>query len=132
MPEVLPTRAKAQTRDRGVDDGLLCYIRGSCTEPDETVKVLLQGGPFLLQVVEVTGVDYFRLRRPKRSSELPSELIPSVDVSIWKVGIPVLSKAFQRKDECFDLASRAASGCFDGRFVLEEEVFWVGVPIELW
>jgi len=23
-------------------------------------------------------------------------------------------------------------GCFNGRFVLEEEIFWVGFPIELW
>ena len=43
----------------------------------------------------------------------------------------MLSEALQRKNEYFDLASRAASGCFDGRFVLEEEIFWVGVSVEL-
>ena len=95
------------------------------------VQVLLQCGAFLLQVVEVTRVDFFRLRRSESSSELPSELVPSVDVTIWEVGVPVLSEALQRENECFDLASRAASGCFDGRFVLEEKVFWVGIPIEL-
>ena len=43
----------------------------------------------------------------------------------------MLSEALQREDKRFDFACRAASGCFDGRFVLEEEIFWVGVPIEL-
>ena len=43
----------------------------------------------------------------------------------------MLSEALQRENECFDLARRAASSCFNGRFVLEEEVFWVGIPIEL-
>ena len=86
----------------------------------------------MLQVVEVTRVDFFRLRRSERSSELPSELVLGVDVATSEVGVPVLSEALQRKNECFDLASWAASGCFDGRFILEEEVFWVGVPIELW
>ena len=44
----------------------------------------------------------------------------------------MLCEALQREDECFDFACRSTSRCFDGRFVLEEEVFWVGVPIELW
>ena len=44
----------------------------------------------------------------------------------------MLCEALQQEDECFDFACRSASGCFDGRFVLEEEIFWVGVPIELW
>ena len=43
----------------------------------------------------------------------------------------MLSEALQREDKCFDFACRATSGCFDGRFVLEEKVFWVGIPIEL-
>ena len=85
MLEVLSTWAEAQARDRGVDDGLLRYMRSSCAEPDETVQVLLQGGPFLLQVVEVTRVDFFRLRRSESSSELPSELVPGVDMTIWEV-----------------------------------------------
>ena len=81
MLEVLPTRAEGQTRDCGVDDGLLRYIWSPCAEPDETVQVLLQVGPFLLQVVEVTRVDFFRLRRYEGSGELSSELIPGVDVA---------------------------------------------------
>ena len=85
----------------------------------------------MLQVVEVTRVDLFRLWRSESGSELPSELVPSVDVTIREVGVPVVREALQRKDECFDLASRAASGRFDGRFVLEEEIFWVGVSVEL-
>ena len=44
----------------------------------------------------------------------------------------MLSEALKRKDECFDFACRAASGCFDGRFILEEKIFWVGVFVELW
>jgi len=44
----------------------------------------------------------------------------------------MLREAFQRKNECFDLASWASSGCFNGRFVLEEEIFWVGFSVELW
>ena len=44
----------------------------------------------------------------------------------------MLSEALKRKDECFDFACRAASGCFDGRFILEETIFWVGVSVELW
>ena len=57
------------------------------------VQVLLQGGAFMFQVVEVTRVDFFRLRRSESSSELSSELVPSVDVTIWEVGVPVLSEA---------------------------------------
>ena len=60
------------------------------------------------------------------------ELIPGVDVATWEVVVPMLSEALQREDKRFDFACRAASGCFDGRFVLEEEIFWVGFPIELW
>ena len=55
-----------------------------------------------------------------------------MDVATWEVGVLVLSEAFERKNEYFDFAYRAASGCFDGRFVLEEEIFWVGVSVELW
>ena len=44
----------------------------------------------------------------------------------------MLSEAFERKDKRFDFACRAASGCFDCRFIIEDEIFWVGVPIELW
>ena len=58
-------------------------------------------------------------------------MVPGVDVTIWEVGVPVLSEALQRENECFDLASRAASSCFDGHFVLKEEIFWVEVSIEL-
>ena len=54
-----------------------------------------------------------------------------MDVTIREVGVLVVREALQRKDECFDLARRAASGCFDGRFVLEEEIFWVGVTVKL-
>ena len=43
----------------------------------------------------------------------------------------MLSEAFEREDKRFDFACRAASGCFDCRFVLEEEIFWVGFAIEL-
>ena len=43
----------------------------------------------------------------------------------------MLSEALEREDKRFDFACRAASGCFDGRFVLEEEIIWVGVSIEL-
>ena len=44
----------------------------------------------------------------------------------------MLSEALQRKEKCFYFASGAASGCFNCCFVLEEEIFWVGVPIVLW
>ena len=44
----------------------------------------------------------------------------------------MLCEALQQEDECFDFACRSTSGCFDGRFVLEEEIFWVGVSVELW
>ena len=44
----------------------------------------------------------------------------------------MLSETLEKKDNRFEFACQAASGCFDGRFVLEEEIFWVGVPIELW
>ena len=43
----------------------------------------------------------------------------------------MLSEALEREDKRFDFACRAASGCFDCRFVLEEEIFWVGFSIEL-
>ena len=82
--------------------------------------------------MEGTGTDFFRLRRSEGSGELSSELVPSVDVSSREIGVPMLSEALQREDERFYFASRAASGCFNGRFILEEEIFWVGVPIELW
>jgi len=59
------------------------------------------------------------LRRSEGSGQLSSELIPSVDVATWEVGVPMLSEALQREDECFYFASRAAPGRFDGRFVLE-------------
>ena len=55
-----------------------------------------------------------------------------VDVPTREVGVPVLSEALQRKEKCFYFASGAASGCFNCCFVLEEEIFWVGVPIVLW
>ena len=55
-----------------------------------------------------------------------------MDMAASEVGVPMLSKALEREDERFYFACRATSGCFDGRFVLEEEIFWVGVPIELW
>ena len=95
------------------------------------VQVLLQCGAFLLQVVEVTRVDFFRLWHSESNSELHSELVPSVEVAIREVRVLVLSEAFKGKNECFDFACRAASGCFDGRLVLEEEIFWVGVSVEL-
>ena len=44
----------------------------------------------------------------------------------------MLSESLQREDECFYFASRATYGRFDGCFVLEEEIFWIRVPIELW
>ena len=44
----------------------------------------------------------------------------------------MLSEALQREDERLYFACHAASGCFNGLFVLEEEIFWVGVSIELW
>ena len=81
--------------------------------------------------MEVASVDFFKLRRSEGSGELSSELIPGVDVATWEVRVPMLSEALQREDKRFDFACRASSGCFDGRFVLEEEVFWVGIPIEL-
>ena len=43
----------------------------------------------------------------------------------------MLSEALERKDNRFDFACRAASECFDGRFVLVEEIFCIGVSIEL-
>ena len=86
----------------------------------------------MLQVVEVTCVDFFRLRHSEGSGELSSELVPCVDVSIREVGVPMLTEALQREDERFYFACHAAPGCFDGLFVLEEEIFWVGVSIELW
>ena len=43
----------------------------------------------------------------------------------------MLSEALERKDNRLDFACQAASGCFDGHFVLEEEIFWIGVSIEL-
>ena len=55
-----------------------------------------------------------------------------MDMYTWEVGVPMLSEALEREDKRFDFACRAASGCFDCRFVLEEEVFWVGVTIKLW
>ena len=55
-----------------------------------------------------------------------------MDVCTREVGVPVLSEALQRKDKCFYFASSATSGCFDCRFVLEKEIFWVGFLIELW
>ena len=36
----------------------------------------------LLQIVEVTRIDFFRLWHSEGSSELPSELVSSVDVTI--------------------------------------------------
>ena len=95
------------------------------------MQVFLQGRPFLLQVVEVTRVDFFRLRRSESSSELSSELVLGVDMATSEVGVPVLSEALQRKNECFDLAIGAASGRFDCSFILEEEIFWVGVSVKL-
>ena len=44
----------------------------------------------------------------------------------------MLSEALQQEEKCFYFACRAAPGCFDIRFVLNEEIFWVGFPIELW
>ena len=55
-----------------------------------------------------------------------------MDVAGWEIGVLVLSGALQRKNECFDLASRAASGRFVCCFILEEEIFWVGVSVKLW
>ena len=43
----------------------------------------------------------------------------------------MLSETFEREDKRFDFACRAASGCFDCHFVLEEEIFWVGFSFEL-
>ena len=43
----------------------------------------------------------------------------------------MLSEAFEQEDKCFDFACRAASGCFDCHFVLEEEIFWVRFSIQL-
>ena len=43
----------------------------------------------------------------------------------------MLSETLEKKDNRFEFACQAASGCFDGRFVLEEEIFWIGVSIEL-
>ena len=54
-----------------------------------------------------------------------------MDVVTRQDGVPMLSEAFERKDECFDFACRAASGCFDVLIVHEEEIFWVGVSVEL-
>ena len=54
-----------------------------------------------------------------------------VDVPTREVGVPVLSEALQRKNECFDLAIRATSGRFDCSFILEEGIFWVGVSVKL-
>ena len=59
------------------------------------------------------------------------ELVPGVDVAAWDVGVPMLSEALERKDNRLDFACQAASGCFDGRFVFAEEIFWIGVSIEL-
>ena len=117
--EVLSARAETQTSDCGINDGLLVYIWSPCAKPDETVQILLQRRSFLLQVVEGTGTDFFRLRRSEGSGELSSELVPSVDVSSREIGVPMLSEALQREDERFYFASRAASRRFDGRFVLE-------------
>jgi len=44
----------------------------------------------------------------------------------------VLCEAPQGENEGFDLAGGASSGCFNYRFVLEEEFSWVGVSVVLW
>ena len=43
----------------------------------------------------------------------------------------MLSEALQQEEKCFYFACRAAPGSFDDRFVLEEEIFWVGVSVKL-
>ena len=55
-----------------------------------------------------------------------------MNVSVWKVRVPVLCEAPQGENEGFDLASGTSSGCFDRPFVLVEEFSWVGVTIILW
>ena len=44
-------------------------------------------------------------------------------MATWEVGVPMLNETLKREDKCFNFACRAASECFDGRFVLEEEIF---------
>ena len=55
-----------------------------------------------------------------------------MDVHIWKVRVLVPSEAPQGENKGFDLASCASTGCFDYRFILEEEFMWVGVSVVLW
>jgi len=81
--------------------------------------------------VEITLVDFIELRRLERRGQLRSQLVPGVDVATWEFGVPVLSEALQRMNECFDLAGWTTSGCFDGCFVIEKEFFWVGVSVIL-
>ena len=103
--EVLSAWAETQAGDCGIDDGLLVYIWSSCAKLDETVQIFLQRRFFLLQVVEGTGIDLFRLRRSECSGELYSELVPSVHVSSQKIGVPMLGEALQRSSCSFNLLS---------------------------
>ena len=54
-----------------------------------------------------------------------------MDMAASEVGVPMLSEALEREDQRFDFACRATSGCLDCCFVLEDEIFWIGVSVEL-